>query len=92
VAALEAPGHPALLKDAGEIAGVGSWACHYRRPEGALGRDRILIEFSIPTRPGSSAHDRPPGWPCVIGTTASQQPQREIERLARESRSCSRPI
>ena len=51
VAALEAPGHPALLKDAGEIAGVGKLGVPITAdPEGALGRDRILIEFSVPTR------------------------------------------
>ena len=49
VAALEAPGHPALGKDAGEVAGVGrAGVAITADPEGALGADRILIEFSVP--------------------------------------------
>jgi 4-hydroxy-tetrahydrodipicolinate reductase len=87
VAALEAPGHPALLKDAGEIAGVGKLGVPITAdPEGALGRDRILIEFSIPD--ASLGHLRMTarqGGRAVIGTTGFAAAQREeIERLARE--------
>src|SRR6266542_1146850 len=87
VAALEAPGHPSLVKDAGEIAGVGKLGVPITAdPEGALGRDRILIEISIPD--ASLGHLRMTARQCgraVIGTTGFATAQREeIERLARE--------
>src|ERR1700682_1202718 len=87
VAALEAPGHPALMKDAGEVAGIGKLGIPITAdPEGALGRDRILIEFSIPD--ASLGHLRMTarqGGRAVIGTTGFAAAQREeIERLARE--------
>ena len=51
------PGHPALGKDAGEVAGVGRLGVPITAdPEGVLGRDRILIEFSVPE--ASLAHLR----------------------------------
>jgi len=69
-AALEAPGHPALLKDAGEVAGVGKLGVSLiADPEGALARDRILIEFSVPD--ASLGHLR-------------MAAREEIDRLARE--------
>ena len=87
VGALEAPGHPALLKDAGLVAGVGQVGVPITAdPEGVLGRDRILIEFSIPD--ASLGHLRMAargGGRAVIGTTGFAAAQREeIERLARE--------
>jgi len=87
VAALEAPRHPALLQDAGEIAGIGKVGVPITAdPEGALGRDRILIEFSVPD--ASLGHLRMAarqGGRAVIGTTGFAAAQREeIERLARE--------
>ena len=86
-AALEAPGHPALLKDAGEVAGLGKLGIPISAdPEGALGRDRVLIEFSTPD--ASLGHLRMAarqGARVVIGTTGFAAAQRaEIERLARE--------
>src|SRR5499433_2822654 len=86
-AALEAPGHPALLKDAGEVAGVGKLGVPLiADPEGALARDRILIEFSVPD--ASLGHLRMAarqGGRAVIGTTGFASAQREeIDRLARE--------
>ncbi|SRR6266540_2816367 len=85
VAALEAPGHPALLKDAGEVAGIGRLDVPITAdPEGALGRDRVLIEFSVPD--ASLGHLRMAarqGSRAVIGTTGFAAAQREeIERLA----------
>jgi 4-hydroxy-tetrahydrodipicolinate reductase len=79
VAALEAPGHPALGRDAGESAGVGRLDI----PIGAdvdavLGKDRILIEFSVPE--ASLAHARVVGrhgGRAVIGTTGFTAAQRE---------------
>src|SRR6266568_2165563 len=47
VAALEAPGHPSLLHDAGEVAAIGKIGVPITAdPEGALGRDRILVEIT----------------------------------------------
>ena len=87
VAALEGPGHHALFKDAGEIAGVGRLDVPITaEPDGALGKDRILIEFSVPD--ASLAHLRLVarlGGRAVIGTTGFSPAQRgEIERLAKE--------
>jgi 4-hydroxy-tetrahydrodipicolinate reductase len=84
-AALEAPGHPALLKDAGEVAGTARLNVPITAdPEGALGQDRILIEFSSPD--ASLAHLRliaRHGGRAVIGTTGFSPAQRdEVERLA----------
>ena len=79
VAALEAPGHAALGRDAGESAGVGRLGI----PIGAdvdavLGKDRILIEFSVPE--ASLAHVRAVarhGGRAVIGTTGFTAAHRE---------------
>ncbi|HEX6082572.1 MAG TPA: 4-hydroxy-tetrahydrodipicolinate reductase [Methylomirabilota bacterium] len=87
VGALEAPGHPALGRDAGESAGIGRLGI----PIGAdvdalLGKDRILIEFSVPE--ASLVHAREVarhGGRAVIGTTGFSTVQRE--ELARIGRS-----
>jgi 4-hydroxy-tetrahydrodipicolinate reductase len=79
VAALEAPGHPALGRDAGESAGVGRLGIPIAADvEAALARDRILIEFSVPE--ASLAHARlvgRHGGRAVIGTTGFTAAQRE---------------
>jgi 4-hydroxy-tetrahydrodipicolinate reductase len=79
VAALEAPGHPALGRDAGEAAGVGRLAVPITADaDAALGQDRILIEFSVPE--ASLAHARlaaRQGGRAVIGTTGFTPAQRE---------------
>jgi 4-hydroxy-tetrahydrodipicolinate reductase len=79
VAALEAPGHPALGRDAGESAGVGRLGVPIGADvEAALGRDRILIEFSVPE--ASLDHVRlvgRHGGRAVIGTTGFTLAQRE---------------
>jgi len=79
VAALEAPGHPALGRDAGEAAGVGRLTVPITAdPEAVLGKDRILIEFSVPE--ASLAHARlvaRQGGRAVIGTTGFTAAQRE---------------
>ena len=79
VAALEAPGHPALGRDAGEAAGVGRLTVPITADaEAALGKDRILIEFSVPE--ASLAHARlvaRQGGRAVIGTTGFTAAQRE---------------
>jgi len=88
VAALEAPGHPSLLKDAGEVAGISRLGVPLTAdPEGALGKDRILIEFSVPD--ASLAHLRlvaRDGGRAVIGTTGFSAAQRaEVEGLATQA-------
>ncbi|HKZ04910.1 MAG TPA: 4-hydroxy-tetrahydrodipicolinate reductase [Methylomirabilota bacterium] len=88
VGALEAPGHPALGKDAGEGAGVGRVGVAITGdPEAALGPDRILIEFSVPE--ATIGHLRTVarrGGRAVIGTTGFSPAQRqEIERLAKDA-------
>jgi 4-hydroxy-tetrahydrodipicolinate reductase len=85
-AALEAPGHPALGRDAGESAGVGRIGIPIAADvEAALGRDRILIEFSVPE--ASLAHARlveRHGGRAVIGTTGFSAAQREeLARIGR---------
>jgi 4-hydroxy-tetrahydrodipicolinate reductase len=79
VAALEAPGHAALGRDAGEAAGVGRLTVPITADaEAALGKDRILIEFSVPE--ASLAHARlvaRQGGRAVIGTTGFTPAQRE---------------
>ncbi|MEX2221547.1 MAG: 4-hydroxy-tetrahydrodipicolinate reductase [Candidatus Rokuibacteriota bacterium] len=79
VAALEAPGHPAVGRDAGETAGIGSLKIPITADaEAVLGRDRILIEFSVPE--ASLAHAslaaRQAGR-AVVGTTGFTAGQRE---------------
>jgi 4-hydroxy-tetrahydrodipicolinate reductase len=86
VGALEAPGHPALDKDAGEVAGIPRLGIPITAdPERLLSKDRILIEFSVPE--ASLAHLRlvaREGGRAVIGTTGFSALQRdEVERLAR---------
>jgi 4-hydroxy-tetrahydrodipicolinate reductase len=86
VAAIEAPGHPAVSRDAGETAGVGRLDVPIADdPERALGSDRILIEFSVPA--ATMSHLRlvgQRGGRAVIGTTGlSAEERREVEELAR---------
>ncbi|HZP37449.1 MAG TPA: 4-hydroxy-tetrahydrodipicolinate reductase [Methylomirabilota bacterium] len=79
VGALEAPGHPALGRDAGESAGVGRLGIPIGDDvDAVLGKDRILIEFSVPE--ASLAHARQVarhGGRAVIGTTGFTAAQRE---------------
>src|SRR5437867_1081438 len=88
VAALEAPGHASLGRDAGELAGVGKLGVAVGDDAGlAVTRDRILIEFSVPE--ASLAHLRlaaHSGARAVIGTTGFSAAQRaEIADLARRT-------
>jgi 4-hydroxy-tetrahydrodipicolinate reductase len=84
-AALEAPGHPRLGADAGEVAGVGRLGVAIAAdPAAALIRDRVLVEFSTPE--ASLEHLRlaaGTGARAVIGTTGFSPRQRdEIRDLA----------
>ncbi|HEV8437179.1 MAG TPA: 4-hydroxy-tetrahydrodipicolinate reductase [Methylomirabilota bacterium] len=88
VGALEAPGHPALGKDAGEVAGVSRLDVPITAdPERVLGKNRILIEFSVPE--ATLAHLRlvaRNGGRAVIGTTGFSAAQKdEVERLAKQA-------
>ena len=87
-AAVEAPGHPALHRDAGEVAGVSRVGIMIDADaEAAIVKDRILIEFSVPD--ASLAHLRlcaRRGGRAVIGTTGFSASQRkEVERLASDA-------
>ncbi len=86
VGALEAPGHAALGRDAGEVAGVGRLGVPVAAdPAAVLTRDRILVEFSMPE--ATLEHLRlvsVAGGRAVIGTTGFSHPQRdEMLGLAR---------
>ena len=88
VGALEAPGHPALQRDAGEVAGVGRVGVPIEADaERLVARDRILIEFSVPAP--TLAHLRlvaERGGRAVIGTTGFSAAERaEIDTLARDA-------
>src|SRR5581483_11134430 len=83
--ALEAPGHAALGRDAGEAAGTGRLGVALTSDARAvLARDRVLVEFSTPE--ASLDHLRmavDTGARAVIGTTGFDAKQREeIGRLA----------
>jgi 4-hydroxy-tetrahydrodipicolinate reductase len=79
VGALEAPGHPALGRDTGEVAGIGRLGVALTaEPQALLSRNRILIEFSVPE--ASLEHLRlvaRSGALAVIGTTGFSPAQRE---------------
>ena len=88
VAALEAPGHPAVGRDAGEVAGAGAMGVSIGTdPKSAIVSDRVLIEFSAPEP--TLEHLRcaaEVGARAVIGTTGFTPAQRgEIAELARRT-------
>src|SRR6266478_9033579 len=88
VAALEAPGHAAIGRDAGDLAGIGKDGVSVGADAAAeITRDRVLIEFSVPD--ASLAHLRlvaQSGARAVIGTTGFTAAQRtEIGELAKRS-------
>ncbi len=93
VGALEAPGHPALGRDAGEVAGAGRAGVVIEAdPERALTRDRILIEFSVPE--ASLGHLRLVGrigGRAVIGTTGFSPPSARRSPPWRAARPSSSP-
>jgi 4-hydroxy-tetrahydrodipicolinate reductase len=88
VGALEAPGHAALGRDAGELAGVGRVGVALSDAAGTLiGNGRILVEFSVPE--ATMEHLRlvaRQGARAVIGTTGLSPAQREeVASLARQA-------
>jgi 4-hydroxy-tetrahydrodipicolinate reductase len=88
VAALEAPGHPAAGRDAGEVAGAGAIGVVIGTDvTAAIARDRVLIEFSAP-EPTLDHLRRAAevGARAVIGTTGFTPAQRaEIGELGRRT-------
>src|SRR2546428_3532454 len=72
VGALEAPAHPALGRDAGELAGVGRVSVAVGGdPATVVTPDRVLVEVSVPEAP--LEHPRPVARERAragIGTTA----------------------
>jgi 4-hydroxy-tetrahydrodipicolinate reductase len=88
VAALEAPGHAAIGRDAGELAGIGKAGVSVGADAAAaITHDRVLIEFSVPE--ASLAHLElvaQNGARAVIGTTGFSAAQRaEIGELAKRA-------
>jgi 4-hydroxy-tetrahydrodipicolinate reductase len=88
IAALEAPGHPALGRDAGESAGVGALGVTLGADAAAaITRDRVLVEFSVPE--ATLEHLRlvaSAGARAVIGTTGFSAAQKqEIAALGRKA-------
>ena len=88
VGALEAPAHPTLGRDAGELAGVGRLGVAVSGdPAAVVTRDRVLVEFSVPE--ASLEHLRlvaRAGARAVIGTTGFTAAQRaEIADLAKRT-------
>src|SRR5438128_9838252 len=88
VGALEAPAHPMLGRDAGELAGVGLLGVTVGGdPAAVITRDRVLVEFSVPE--ASLEHLRlvaRAGGRAVIGTTGFSGAHREeIAALARQA-------
>lgn len=88
VAALEAPGHPAVGRDAGEVAGVGAMGVALGTDAAsAIARDRVLVEFSAPEPTLEHLRQAAAGGArAVIGTTGFTPAQREeIAGLARRT-------
>src|SRR2546428_1521753 len=88
VGALEAPAHPTLGRDAGELAGVGRLGVTVGGdPAAVITRNRVLVEFSVPE--ASLEHLRLVariGARAVIGTTGFTAVQRsEIADLPKQT-------
>jgi 4-hydroxy-tetrahydrodipicolinate reductase len=87
-AAVEATGHGALGKDAGEVAGIGKIGIPITAdPRAAIVKDRVLIEFSVPEATlGHLELVADAGARAVIGTTGFTPAQREqIAELGRRA-------
>ncbi len=88
VAALERPGHPALGRDAGEVAGAGRTGVSVTAdPAAVLTRDRVLVEFTAPE--ATLEHLRlaaPQAARAVVGTTGLSPAQMaEVTKLAAQT-------
>lgn len=94
VGAIEAAGHPALGKDAGEVAGIGAAGIRIIDDYGAVAdRDNVALDFTI----ANAAMDHlraaaATGAAIAIGTTGLSADQRtEAERLAMQTRTIIAP-
>jgi 4-hydroxy-tetrahydrodipicolinate reductase len=88
VAALEAPGHVAIGRDAGELAGIGKAGVSVGADAAAeIKSDRVLIEFSVAEASLAHLHlVAQAGARAVIGTTGFSAAQRtEIGDLAKRA-------
>ncbi len=89
VGAVEAPGHPALGKDAGEVAGVGRLGVAISEDfSAACGSDRVALDF---TNAAAALDHLRTAVACqsamVIGSTGFTPPQQaELDRLAPQTR------
>lgn len=84
--AIEAVGHPAIGRDAGEVAGIGSLGVKIQaNAQPLLSRDRVFIDFTLPEVTLSHLKvAAAQGARAVIGTTGFSPAQRvEIESFAR---------
>jgi len=94
VGAIEAPNHPAIGRDAGEVAGVDPLGVTVGDDLAAIARpDSVLIDFT--TAPAALAHLRiavASGAPAVIGTTGfSAAEEAEARELAQGTRTVMAP-
>ena len=89
VGAIEAPGHPALGRDAGEIAGVGALGVKVGDDvSAACSTDRVVLDFTTPE--ATLEHVRlaaAKGAGLVVGTTGfTLEQQRQLNGLAVRTR------
>ena len=92
--AVEAAGHPALGKDAGEVAGIGTVGVKITADYGAVAApDTVTLDFTVPE--AALDHLRTAvatGAAIVIGTTGFSAEQRaEAEKVAPKTRSLIAP-
>jgi 4-hydroxy-tetrahydrodipicolinate reductase len=94
VGAVEAPSHPAIGKDAGEIAGIGAVGVKISTDYGTLARpDTVTLDFTVAE--AAVEHLRTAvanGAAIVIGTTGFSPEQRaEADRIAPKTRALISP-
>jgi 4-hydroxy-tetrahydrodipicolinate reductase len=94
VGAIEAPGHSALGKDAGEVAGVGTAGLKVSDDYGAVAApDNVTLDFTVAE--AALEHLRTAvakGAAIVIGTTGfSAEQQAEAEKIAPQTRALIAP-
>src|SRR5262249_3273111 len=85
-AALEAPGHPRLGQDIGEVCGLGKLGRPLRSDVPLSDRVEVIIDFSVPERTLSGLPvSLPRSTPLVVATTGhTAEQKREIEAAAHQ--------
>jgi 4-hydroxy-tetrahydrodipicolinate reductase len=94
VGAVEAPSHPAIGKDAGEIAGIGAVGVKISADYSTLARpDTVTLDFTVAEAAVEHLHTAVTnGAAIVIGTTGFSPEQRaEAERIAPKTRALIAP-